>query len=303
MAGSTTHWPRALTVGMAARRGPLTVVAWAALVWLSHALLARLGLHVGVYTSGLLCLAVMLGAAAYAARRRMLVLSLYLLRPFVVVPALRPFRALAVRLDQMRNWRVTHLALGTLVLLPLWWHVEGARGGWLETTLLAVVAIILLTGIVGVLLQYAMPQALQQLTEREVRIRDVEEKRRAAFVQAEERILGAPEPLVEAYLQAVRPILQGDTSRLRLLEATLRGLDPGALVRGRCLRLLEQLDEKDGATFRALLDLAESKVRLDLNLFHLQLGTGWLVFHDTAVVCGGALVTMHILSVLYFGGL
>lgn len=278
------------------------MVVWAAAVWLTHTVCAQLGVRVGVYTSGLLTVAGMLAAGAYAARRRVLILSLYLLRPFVAVPALRPFKALAVRLDQLRSWRLAHLAIGSLVLLPLWWHVEEAQGGLIETALLTLVALSLATGAVGVGLQYALPHALLQTLEREVRTRDVEQKQRAIFVAAEERILGRSEPLVQAYLEAIRPILQGDTPRLRLLEATLRGQDPGALVRGRRLRLLEQLDETDRPVFHELLDLAERKVRLDLNAFHLQLGTAWLTFHAAAVVCAAALVAVHIVSVLYFGG-
>jgi hypothetical protein len=293
---------RTLRPSAAARRGPLTVIAGAALVWLIHAGLARRGVHVGSYTSGLLTLAAMLAASCYAARRRVLILSLYLIRPFAIVPPLRPFKTLAVRLDQMRSWRVAHLLIGTLLVLPLWWHVEAGRGGPLEVGVLVLIILILASGLLGVVLQYAMPHALLQILERQVRVRDVDEKRRAIFVQAEERILGGSEPLVQAYLEAVRPILQTETSRWRLLEATLRGQDPGALVRGRRLRLAEELVEKDAATFRELLDLAEHKVRLDLNLFHLDLSTGWLVFHAAAVVCGAALVTIHIFSVLYFGG-
>jgi hypothetical protein len=287
---------------IAARRGPLIVLAAAAAVWLVHTFFARRGLHVGSYTSGLLTLGAMLAAACYAARRRLLILSLYMVRTFTAAPLLRPFKHLAVRLDQLRSWRMAHLAIGTLAVLPLWWHLEAGRGGIIEKALLTLLVLILVSGVVGVVLQYVLPHALLQNLEREVRVRDVDEKRRAIFVQAEEQILGRAEPLVQAYLEAVRPILQTDTSRWRLLEATLRGQDPGALVRGRRLRFAEELDEKDAETFRQLLGLAERKVRLDLNSFHLDVGTGWLVFHAAAVVCGVALVTIHIFSVLYFGG-
>ena len=109
--------------------------------------------------------------------------------------------------------------------------------------------------------------------------------------------------LVDAYLTAVRPVLQGETSRLRLFEATIRRQDPGALMHGAAWRFLERLDEKDAETYRDLISLAEQKGRLDLNLFQLKLSTGWLIFHDAAVACGAALVVLHIFSVLYFGGL
>lgn len=298
-----TRWWQELRPGVAARRGPLIVVAAATALWLGHLAAARLGVQLGPWTSGWLTLAAMAAAGCYAVRRRFLILSLYMLRPFVVVQPLRRFRALAVWLDQLRNWRVAHLAIGILSGLPLWWHIESAPRGVIEIALLVGVAAVLGSGLLGVALQYMMPHALLQIVEREVRVRDAEEKRRALFVQAEERIPGRSEALVQAYLEAVKPILQGETSRLRLFEATLRGLDPGALVRGRGgLELLEQLDEKDAKTFRDFLDLAERKVWVDLNLFQLELSTGWLTLHAAAVVCAATLAALHVCSVFYFGG-
>ena len=76
----------------------------------------------------------------------------------------------------------------------------------------------------------------------------------------------------------------------------------GALVEGRGWRMLERLDEKDAATFRDLMDLATRKVRLDLNLFHLELGVSWLGVHAATVILAGLLLLIHITAVLYFGG-
>ncbi len=303
MDASATGWWERVRPSVAVRRGPLSVLIWAAAVWLAHRIVRQSGWQMGAVASGLLTLALMLAAATYAARRRLVLLSLYLVRPFSVVPALQRFRRWAVRADELRSWRLAHLAIGTACVLPLWWHMEATNGGVLETVLFGVVIVLLGSGVLGVSLQYAMPQSMLHSIEHEVRVRDVEQKRRAIFVEAEERILGRSEALVDAYVRSVRPTLQGDPPRLQLLEATLRRQDPGALVRGRHWRLLEQLDEKDSVTFRELLDLAERKARLDLNLFHLDLSTHWLSFHSALVVLTGTLAFVHIAAVLYFGGL
>lgn len=250
--------------------------------------------------SGLLTLVLMGLAALYYVRRRTLRLSLILLRPFTTVGLLRPFRRSAVYLDQTKNWRAAHLVIGLLWALALWWHIGAARGGWGEVLLLAMCAALFASGIIGSIIQFVLPRSLLGIIEREVRVEDVEARRRAIFVQAEERILGGSEPLVDLYLAEIRPALQGDSSSWKLFEATLRRLEPGAVLRGQLWLHLEDLDDDDAATFRELIDLAEQKGRLDLNLSHLKLSVGWLRVHDALVVGTALLVVVHLLSLAYY---
>lgn len=281
-----------------ALRGPLLVVGVGALC-------AVVAVAVGSspmreVASGLVTLLLMAAAGLYALRRRTMRLSLLLLRPFSTVGFLRPLRPLAVRLDRVQSWRTVHLVLGVVWVLALWWHMGASRGTWVETGLLAMCVLLLASGVFGALVQFWLPRSMLGIVEREVRIEDVDARRSAVYVQAEEKILGGSERLVDTYVAEIRPQLQGDPPPIRLFEATLRRQDPGALLRGRLWRLLEGMEEKDAATFRELIDLAEQKGRLDLNLYHLQLSVGWLVFHDAVVLGTVALVVLHLLSVGYF---
>jgi hypothetical protein len=128
------------------------VLAATAVAWLVALLVVAWGRSIGVAESGWMTLGAMALAAAYAVRRRFRLLSLYLIRPFVVRRPLRRFRTFVVRLDELRNWRVVHLWIGTLVLLPLYWHVGGAAGGMVEWMLLATVVLVVATGLGGVAL-------------------------------------------------------------------------------------------------------------------------------------------------------
>jgi hypothetical protein len=289
--------------GTPIRRGLLPVLAAAAVAWVAGELVLTQGRTIGVAASGWMALGAMALAAAYAVRRRFRLLSLYLIRPFVVVRPLRRFRTFVVRLDELRNWRVVHLWIGTLFLLPLYWHVQDADGGLLERFLLATIVVVVMTGLAGVALQYLLPQAMLRSAEREVRARDVRERQRALFVAAEEQILGRSDALVDAYLRVLRPVLDGEPSRRRLLVATLRGTDPGEIVRARIGSLGAGLEADDAAIFAELSRLTERKVRLDLNSFQLEVTTGWLVFHAGAVACGVILLLLHLFSIAYFGGL
>jgi hypothetical protein len=250
--------------------------------------------------SGFLTLALMALAAVYAVRRRSIRLSLLLLRPFSTVGLLRPLRQLAVDLDRVQSWRTAHLVIGVLWALALFWHMGASSGTWVETALLAMCIAVLVSGVLGAFVQFRLPRSMLAIIEREVRVEDVEARRRAVFVAAEEKILGGSERLVDTYIAEIRPQLQGEPLRIRLFEHTLRGQDPGALLRGRLWRLLEGMEESDASKFRELIDLAEQKGRLDLNLYHLELSVGWLLAHDALVIGTGVLVALHLLSVAYF---
>lgn len=282
----------------AALRGPLGV---------GLALLAAGGLAVAVgdapfadWTSGLLTLVLMILAAFYAVRRRTLRVSLLLLRVVAGRGREDPLRRLFVELDRLRTWRLAHLAIGVAWALSLWWHVSASGGSWLETVLLALCLGVLLSGLFGVVVQYWVPRSMLGIIEREVRVRDVDERRRRIFVEAEEKILGGGDQLVDAYVVEIRPQLQGEPSGIRLFEHTVRGSDPGALLRGRLWRRLEEMDGGDAAKLRELIDLAEQKGRLDLNLYHLRLSVGWLVVHDALVIGTAVLVVLHLLAVAYY---
>ncbi len=286
-----------MTLGPALR-GPLGVLL--ALVGIALVALAVGKSPLQDWTSGLVTLVLMGLAAFYAVRRRTLRVSLFLLRPVAGRARTSLVRRTAVELDRLRTWRVAHLVIGVLWALALWWHVDASRGSWLEMLLLALCLGVLLTGIFGVIVQYWLPRSMLSIIEREVRVRDVEARRSAIFVEAEEKILGGSDRLVDAYVADIRPQLQGEPTRVRLFEHTLRGSDPGALLRGQLWRRLEGMQAADAAIFRELIDLAEQKGRLDLNLYHLELSVGWLLAHNALVIGTALLVALHLLAVAYY---
>ncbi len=284
--------------GAPALRGPLLLLGVAGLAGLAAVAAGRSPLE--DVASGALTLLLMGLAAFYFVRRRTVRVSLVLLRPFTTVGLLRPLRDLAVRLDRLRSWRTAHLVFGTLFVLALWWHTGASRGTWVESALLVLCGLVVASGVFGALLQFWLPRSMLGIVEREVRLQDVEARRNAIYVEAEEKILGGSERLVDTYVAEIRPQLRGEPPRMRLFEATLRRQDPGALLRGRLWRLLEGMEEPDVSKFRELIDLAEQKGRLDLNLYHLELSVGWLLAHDALAIGAGALVVLHLLSVAYY---
>lgn len=276
------------------------MLLWGLAVFALHAVTAGYGRQIGPYWSGSISLAGFIAIAGYSVRKRNVWFSVRLLR---ATGRLLPRRVqrLLVYLDRLESWRAYHVSAGLLVLVPLWWHLDTGLMSPLEAILAVAVALLIFTGIAGVYVQDGLPHAMTLRAEHEVRRGDVEAKINAIYVEAEERILGHQEQLVQAYLRELRPILIGSQPASALLRATLTATDPGPLGCAKAAALTEQLGE-EAPLYRELLALAERKINLEHNLFNLRLGTGWLKYHVGIAIITFVLIAFHVLAVLYFAG-
>jgi hypothetical protein len=297
------------TLSVSHRRGrALPVRVW---LWLTICLIAVAGLHaatstfgyeIGEYWSGSIALASFVAIAWYSVRKRNIWFSIRLLQfTGKIFPAAIQRRL--VMLDRLETWRAFHLTLGMLALLPLSWHVTTVTMSPLEQVLAAMVLLLFISGIFGAILQDKLPHSMMRLAEHEVRLEDVDSKVSAVYREAEEKILGHKDSLIQTYLTYIRPILLSDrsASRWSLLMATVKGIDPGQQV---CAAAAERIAESgDEKTYRELLALAACKVNLDHNSFNIHLSTGWLDLHIVLSVLTFALLIFHVAGVLYFGGI
>ncbi len=272
----------------------------AAAVAAVHALTSGVGPRLGSYRTGLLTLAVFLLAAMYSARKRSLWLSVRWLRAAARLP-----RAIARRMvtaDRLETWRTIHITLGISALLPFWWHVNAGPATPLERLIFVLVFLVVGSGLCGTLIHDLMPPAMRKRPDYEVRLEDVETAYHQIYIEAEETILGHSEQLVRLYLAEVRPLLIGSQPPARLFFATLAGRDPAAAACGHARRAAAGLSG-DRQLFERLIDLAATKIRLELNRFNLRLSAAWLVFHIALVAIFGVAVVFHIAGALYYVGL
>lgn len=272
----------------------------AAAVAAVHALTSGVGPRLGSYRTGLLTLAVFLLAAMYSARKRSLWLSVRWLRAAARLP-----RAIARRMvtaDRLETWRTFHITLGISALLPFWWHVNAGPATPLERLIFVLVFLVVGSGLCGTLIHDLMPPAMRKRPDYEVRLEDVETAYHQLYIEAEETILGHSEQLVRLYLAEVRPLLIGSQPPARLFFAMLAGRDPADTACGHARRAAAGLSG-DRQLFERLIDLAATKVRLELNRFNLRLSAMWLVFHIALVAIFGVAVVFHIAGALYYVGL
>jgi hypothetical protein len=214
-------------------------------------------------------------------------------------------RRLAVQvllLDRLETWRVGHITLGVLTMLPFWWHTQFGRRSLLELALEILVIMLVFSGFCGTLVEDFLPVRMLKLGNKEVRLIDVEAASHALYVEAEELVLGHSEALVQAYLSSIRPLLAGNQPSHRLLWATLTGTHPAAEV-CRPARALANGFGAEAAAFHELVDIAERKVGLDHNEFSLNLSNAWLRLHRRLAITVAVLIIFHIAGVLYFAGI
>jgi len=296
-----------ITVTRRARALPLNAVLWivvcALLVFTGHSLAEARGLKVSEYCSGTLSLAGFVMLGWYSVRKRSLWLSLRVLRTTgrILPPGWQQRMIVA---DRLESWRAVHITLGTLVALPLWWHLSSGLMSRVEMLLALAVALLLLSGLLGVAIQEYLPPATETLREREVRLQDVASRIDATYVEAEEKVLGHPEALVQAYLKSLKPILEADRtlSRWRLLGAMLQQRDLGSEICAGWYQVAARFGA-ESTVWKELVDLAARKINLEHNAFNLSFSTEWLAFHIILAVATFGLLILHIAAVLYFYGL
>lgn len=283
-----------------------SVTLWAlgcgAAVVVIHFLTLDMGARLGSYWSGLITLLVFGLALVYSLRKRKVALWVHPLKLLARLP-----QSLAVRadlLDRLETWRLVHLTLGVLAMVPFWWHTESAiSASPLEMVLEGAVMLLVVSGFVGAFIQEFLPGEMRlRPGVTEVRIKDVEDELHALYVEAEEAVLGHSEELVHAYLRHVRPLLAHNLRARTLLWATATRSDPAPQICKPARRATAELGA-DGALYEQLVTIAERKIRLEQNGFDLELSVGWLRVHIAIAIVTFVLIAFHIAGVLYFNGL
>lgn len=270
------------------------------LVVIAHALTVPVEQRVGVYGSGIITLAAFIAVGWYSARKRTLWFSVRVLYAARRVLPKVIFERL-VFLDRLETWRAFHVVVAMLALLPFWWHMQRHLMSPLEAALAVAVALLFASGFFGVVIQDVLPHQMTLFAEHEVRSPDVNAKINAVYIEAEEKILGHQEALVQAYLARIKPILVRNLPSMPFLFATLARRDFGPRF---CAGLLSEEGKlgADAPVWRELVDLTIRKVNLEHNDFNLWLSISWLRFHVVTAILTGMLVTFHVLAVLYYGG-
>lgn len=269
------------------------------IVLIAHALTRKVPVRLGSYRTGILTLSVFVLAILYYVRKRNLWLSARWLRIAARMPQAAARRL--VLFDRLETWRMIHVTVGVLMLLPFWWHTEAGPATPLETMLKGGVLMLVLTGLIGVTTQALLPHETELRGDQEVRPQDVDRRLHELYVEAEEAILGHSETLVRAYLKNVRPLMANAHPGYRFFWATLSRTDPAPPLCAAARAAGAELGS-EGEIYNRLVAIAERKIRLEHNRFNLRFSKTWLRYHIGLFMIVTVMVVFHVAGVLYFAG-
>ena len=297
-----------LQIGEAATRRHTAPIAsmllWGALCGSTLIALHKLSMgwaaQQGSYRTGVLTLSAFLLATLYPVRKYTLWFSLHWMRVASRLP--RTWASRLLLIDRLETWRVVHVTVGVFAMLPFWWHTQFGRRSLLELALEILVVMLVLSGVLGALIEDFLPARMLKSGNHEVRLEDVETASQRLYVDAEEMVLGHSEALVQKYLLLIRPILAGNQPPRTLLWATLTGYNPASAACQPARQVAGSFGA-DAAVFHELVDIAERKVALDRNEFNLRLSTTWLRLHRRLAMSVLVLIIFHVVGVLYFAGI
>jgi len=203
------------------------------------------------------------------------------------------------RIGRAQTWMRGHLWLGSLALPLIFLHAGFHFGGWLTSTLMVLLIIVVLSGLLGACLQHVLPTKMMRDVQFETIYDQIDHIRAGLVVEARERVQsiaeemapgrGAGATVVLTYIGAIPEInleLREFTETFAAqIEPWLENKTRQSPLndRGQSERLFEGLHrlmpERGWKTVDALEEICEEKRQLDRQIVLHRILHGWLLVH------------------------
>jgi len=250
--------------------GLVSVIAYAAMAW---AWPWRPG-RIGGLVFGILAAVLFVNAALYPWRRR------WQTRP----------------LGTARRWLQLHIYGSAIAFVFVQMHIgfslPAGTMGWLLYLLSAWTTI---TGLAGVWLQRAVPQALSQRFSVEAIYERIPVLMHALVDEADALMTGAPETVAAVYSGEIRPGLATPRTSVKWLT----GAPPGSTSKSSIDRLRNYAGGADRQRLDDLEAIVQDKSDLDAQLSLQGLLRGWLVLHVPPAIALIGLLAVHMIAVVW----
>jgi hypothetical protein len=203
------------------------------------------------------------------------------------------------RIGRAQHWMRGHLWLGTLALPLIFLHAGFHFGGWLTSTLMVLLIVVVLSGLFGAYLQHTLPSQMMHEVEFETIYDRIEAIRTGLIAEARERVqsvaeemapgLGAGATVVLTYIGAIPEInvelkefTETFTEQIepwlenKVRESPLRDRSQSAQLFEGLHRLMP---ERAWKTVDALEEICEEKRQLDRQVVLHRMLHAWLMCH------------------------
>jgi hypothetical protein len=201
----------------------------------------------------------------------------------------------------VEQWMQSHIYLGVLVMVILLFHAGGRFNDKVAVATLILVAIVVLSGVLGAVLYITVPRLLTEV-ESNLTIVEVSEQLNQLGKQMARIASGRSETFQRIYDQLIRELAPGWMAGWRLLLSRMRrGKAP--LADWTNLLSLVQKDEQE--ELRQLLVVSRQRKELLIRLMYQQRYKNilefWLYIHIPFTVLLLLFAIIHVVAVFYYG--
>ena len=201
----------------------------------------------------------------------------------------------------VEQWMQSHIYLGVFVLVILLFHTGGRFNDKVAVTTLILVAIVVLSGVLGAILYLTVPRLLTEV-ESNLTIDEVSEQLNQLGKQMARIASGRSAPFQRIYDQLIRELAPGWLAGWRLLLSRMRrGKAP--LADWTNLLSLVQKDEQE--ELRQLLVVSRQRKELLIRLMYQQryknIREFWLYIHIPFTILLLLFAIIHVAAVFYYG--
>lgn len=201
----------------------------------------------------------------------------------------------------VEQWMQSHIYLGVFVLVILLFHTGGRFNDKVAVATLILVAIVVLSGVLGAILYITVPRLLTEV-ESNLTIDEVSEQLNQLGKQMARIASGRSAPFQRIYEQLIRELAPGWLAGWRLLLSRMRrGKAP--LADWTNLLSLVQKDEQE--ELRQLLVVSRQRKELLIRLMYQQRYKNilefWLYIHIPFTILLLLFAIIHVAAVFYYG--
>jgi predicted membrane channel-forming protein YqfA (hemolysin III family) len=210
-------------------------------------------------------------------------------------------RAYRSRFGTLEQWLQAHIYLGVLALVVLVLHTGGRFNDTIAVATLVLVAIVVVSGIVGAVFYVTVPRLLTEV-ESELTVDEISEQINQLGRQMARIASGRSEPFQRIYKQLIDEGKPGWLAGWRLLAARMRNKKSVSSDWAPLLRLVPKDEEGE---LRQMLVVSRQRKELLLRLLFQQryknVLESWLYVHVPFTVALLLFAVVHVVAVFYYG--
>jgi hypothetical protein len=205
------------------------------------------------------------------------------------------------RFGTLEQWLQSHIYLGVLVLVVLFFHTGGRFNDRIAVATLVLVAIVVASGIVGAILYVTVPRLLTEV-ESNLTVEEISEQLNQLARSMARIASGRSAPFQRIYDELLRQTVPGGLAGWRLL---LSRLGRKKQQEGDWARLIALVPREEQEELRQMLVVSRQRRELLLRLIFQQRYKNvlefWLYIHVPFTIALLLFAALHIGAVFYYG--